>query len=334
MSTIAEVAKEAGVSVATVSRVINQTSPVSPETENKVNAAISKLNYCPNVLARSFRTNESRMISVLIPNITNPYYSKIVAGIEDTMKRNGYNTMLCITEMDRVRTKEFLDLMRYKRADGAIVLETTACDLISTYAKNHPIVQCSEFCIDASISYVSIDNFAAAKQIVEYLMSLGHKKIGFIGSTNEFYSSKQRKNGYIDALNDAGIKIDSKYMNYADDNYSFRSGVQAAKEMLSQSERPTAIFCISDMIALGALGAANELGINVPKDVSIIGFDDVEYATMFHPLLTTVSQPCYSLGKVAADLMLKRLNGKRNIQRIILDHKLILRESSTAVVSD
>jgi len=334
VSTIAEVAKEAGVSVATVSRVINQSGSVSPEAERKVNAAIAKLSYCPNVLARSFRTKESKTILVLVPNISNPFYSKIVSGIEDVLKRDGYNSMLCITEMNRAQTKGFLDLMSIKRADGAIVMETGESDLIATYAKSYPVVKCSGYCEDLSISYVSIDNFIAAKQVVEYLVSLGHKRIGFIGSTNKFDSTELRKKGYMTVIINNEIEIDKRYMRDADDNYSFKSGMEAAKKMFLLKDRPTAIFCISDMIALGAIRASIEMGLRVPEDVSIIGFDDVEYATMFHPLLTTVSQPCYEMGKAAGDLILKRLGGSTETKHLKLDHKLVLRESSCAIQTD
>lgn len=328
MSTIAEVAKEAGVSVATVSRVVNQNGRVSVDTQQKVDAAIVKFDYHPNVWGRSLRRRESRMILILVPNITNPYYSGIVRGIEDTARRNHYNTMLCITDEDKRRAEEYFDLLRSGRADGAILMDTTKDDKeIPQLAKSFPIVQCCEYCNDEKVGHVSIDNFKAAYEVVRFLCSIGHKRIGFVGSTNQFVSTWQRWLGYEKALTENGLLVDRRFISYADDDYNFLSGMRAVKELLSQSDRPTAIFCISDVIALGAVRVAGELKFRVPEDLTIVGFDDVEYATMFKPMLTTVSQPCYTLGKTSCEMLLEQMDGAP-ARCSFLEHKIILRDSS------
>ncbi|MEM1484505.1 LacI family DNA-binding transcriptional regulator [Oscillospiraceae bacterium PP1C4] len=331
MSTISEVAKEAGVSVATVSRVINQSPSVTPETQKRVNAAIAKLNYHPNVWGRSLRRQESRMLLIFVPNITNPYYANIISGIEDTARRNHYNTMVCVTNVDKERAKEYFDLLRCGNADGAILLDTTKNDKnVPRVAKNFPLVQCCEYCTNDSVSHVSIDNFEAAKQVVQYLVSLGHHRIGFAGAANNFISTEQRESGYKKALEEAGIESNNRYIVYADEDYNFLSGIRAVKELLSLKERPSAVFCISDMIALGAIRAAGELGLRVPEDLTVVGFDDVAYATMFKPMLTTVSQPGYSLGKTSCSMLIKQIGGADPAD-VFLEHKIILRDSSAAI---
>ncbi len=329
MSTIADVAKEAGVSVATVSRVINGKGIVTAETAERVNAAIAKFHYQPNVWGRNLRRKESRMLLVLIPNITNPYYSSIVSGIEDTARRQDYTTILCITNSDKMREQEFLNLLRSGRADGAIFLATERdSQTVPKLARSYPVVQCCEYCGDEEIPHVSIDNFEAARQVLRHLLNLGHRRIGFVGSTNRFISTRQREEGYKSALEQAGLRPDERYFAYADDDYNFLSGVRAVRELLCLKDRPTAVFCISDMIALGAIRAANELGLNVPQDLTVVGFDDVEYASMFKPMLTTVSQPCYSLGKVSATMLLRQIATGEKGGAVFLEHKLILRDSS------
>ena len=197
MATIEDVAREAGVSVATVSRVINQKGPVSPKSVEKVHVAIAKLNYQPNVWGRRLRRQESRMILIFVPNISNPFYASIVSGIEDTMKKDGYGTMLCITNGDKSREEDFIKLLYDGQADGAVILCIDKNDRnIGKLAKEFPIVQCCEYCVGEDISHVSVDNFAAARQVVQYLTSLGHERIGFVGSVNQFISSEDRQKGF------------------------------------------------------------------------------------------------------------------------------------------
>ncbi|WP_243009132.1 LacI family DNA-binding transcriptional regulator [Clostridium sp. AM58-1XD] len=291
MITIADVAREAGVSVATVSRVLNKNGPVSPAALEKVHIAINKLNYQPNVWGRRLRKKESRMLLIFVPAISNPFYAAIVSGIEDEARKNRYGTMLCITNGDKVREREFMELLFDGQADGAVLLCVDKDDKdIKKTAEKVPLVQCCEFCEDADIAHVTVDNFEAAKQVVRYLHSLGHEKIGFIGSVNHFISSEERQKGYEEAMKEAGLPVRNEYMVNADRDYSFQSGIAAGRQLLSLNDRPTAIFCISDVLAMGAIRAAEGMGIKISRDLSVVGFDDVEYATMMNPMLTTVSQ--------------------------------------------
>lgn len=341
MSKISDIAKEAGISVATVSRVINGTATVSPEVTARVQAAIAKFNYQPNVWGRRLRQQASHTVLVFVPNIRNPYYASIVTGIEETARKLGYGTTLCITNNDKARESEFKELLQNGHADGAIFLYIDKQNTeIPKLAKTFPIVQCCEYCQDESVPHISIDNYGAAKQVMQYLLSIGHKHIGFVGTQNHYISSDERLRGYESALEEAGLKVDHSRIAFADDDYNFKSGIRAASALLVQPVKPTAIFCISDVLALGAVRAAEELGFKVPEDVSIVGFDDVEYASMFKPMLTTVSQPGYSLGKSSAELLIKKIKSYTKDAKdakdttgmaggsAFLPHKLILRDST------
>lgn len=329
MITIADVAKEAGVSVATVSRVLNKNGPVSPAALEKVNLAITKLNYQPNVWGRRLRRKESRMLLIFVPTISNPFYASIVSGIQDEARSCRYGTMLCITNGDKVREREYMELLFDGQADGAVTLCVDKDDReIREIADKVPIVQCCEYCEGAEISHVTVDNFAAAEQVAHYLYSLGHRKIGFIGSINRFVSSEDRRLGYEAAIQAEGLPVKKEYMAYADRDYSFQSGIAAARELLSLADRPTAVFCISDVLAMGAIRAAEGLGIRVPNDLSVVGFDDVEYATMMNPMLTTVSQPLYRLGRTSAQMLIDQIESRTGKKEIFLDHKLVIRGST------
>ncbi|MDR2940468.1 MAG: LacI family transcriptional regulator [Clostridiales bacterium] len=335
MCTILDVAREAGVSVASVSRVINGSGPVSVKTTAKVKQAIKKLNYQPNIWGRRLRRKESRMLLVLVPNIHNPFYASIVSGIEDSAKLGGYGIMLCITNRNKDKEYEFLKLLKSGQADGAVMMtlekqeKRLFRDLFGATSLP-PVVQCCEYCDSKELPFVAIDNLAAAKQAVEYLISIGHRRIGFIGSVNRFISSELRLQGYRGALTAAGLEVSPEYEVYADEDYGFRSGMLAAKELLGRQGRPSAIFCISDVLALGAIRAAREVGIVPGRGLSVLGFDDVESATMFHPLLTTVSQPRYEMGRVSADMLIRMLENGDGASRVYLEHQIILRESTAA----
>ena len=329
--TISQVAKVAGTSVATVSRVINQAGTVTPETTQKVLQAIERLGYRPNVWGRNLRRGESRVILLMVPNVTNPYYAPIIAGAEDALNAAGYSIMLCITNMEKSRRKRYVDLMRNRRADGAILMDIVTDDHnIVHLAEQYPLVQCCEYYESDAISHVSIDNFAAAREVVSRLVGMGHTRIGFIGANNNFISSNLRYKGYYSALEELSIPILPNHEGFASRDYSFSTGVEVAGRLLDQPMPPTALFCVSDVLALGALQAARERGLRVPEDLSVVGFDDVEYASMFQPRLTTIRQPCYRLGSVAASLLLQQLCGEEDKHSLFRPHEWIVRDSTTS----
>ena len=333
MVTIADVALEAGVSVATVSRVINRKTGVSPETMRRVEEAIKKLSYEPNILARNFRKSESRIILILAPNITNPYYSNILTGIGVSARRLGYSFVICTTGGESEQELDYLGMLAKKRADGAIMLATGIGQTdIEHYAEKYPIVQCCEHYPGTSVAHVAVDNYRSAQQVVEHLLSIGHTRIATISSVNNYPSTQQRLAGYRDALLAAGIEPEESLVRFGSFDYSFSSGLAAAQSLMRQSSPPTAIFCVSDMLALGAINGAVSLGLKVPGDVSIVGFDDVEHATMFRPHITTMAQPCYEIGQRATELLCRLMRSETDIcKNVVLDCQLVVRDSSAGV---
>jgi len=262
--------------------------------------------------------------------MTNPYYAHILSGIGDAATELGYSALIFNTADDPAREAEALEMLKKRRADGAILMASNKdCTWLLEYAERFALVQCSEYGPEVDIPHVSIDNYLAAQQTMEYLISLGHQRIAIISSENDYISTSLRLKGYRDTLEKHAIDIRQDYIVYASRDYSFKSGKKTARELLAVTPPPTAIFCISDTLALGAITAAKEMGYRVPEDVTVIGFDDVEHTTMFHPYITTVAQPCYELGKRSARLLYDLMSqGKEIPRQVIMEHRLIVRESS------
>ena len=328
MATIQDVAKLAGVSVATVSRVLNNSSSVTQDTKEIVMGAIKQLNYQPNLLGRNLRRMETRMILVLLPNISNPFYARVVKGIEDVGHKNGYGVMLCNTDSDKYREKKYLELLKNRLSDGVIFMEPELSrEDMNELGKMFPVVQCSEYKEGAGVPYVSIDNRAAARIAVNHLISLGHRRIGLITCENNVLSTKLREDGYKLALQEGGIEFDPQLVGYGD--YGFKSGLRAAKQLINSPDRPTALFVISDIMAIGAMSAIKQAGLRVPEDIAIMGFDNISYSTMCDPQLSTISQPKYDLGCTAMNLLLKIIKGSlKDNTNIILEHELKIRGST------
>ncbi|MDR2908843.1 MAG: LacI family DNA-binding transcriptional regulator [Oscillospiraceae bacterium] len=330
--TIIDVAKAAGVSVATVSRVINKNGAVSLRTAQRVERVIRETGYVPNQAARNLRKHENMTVTILAPNFTNPYYSHILAGIGDAGQELGYSVFIRNIQFGR---PEIEDIMRNQRADGLVLLagEHNA-EWLAEYAAEAPIVQCCEYVEGIGLPQVSIDNYRAAYEATEYLLNLGHRRIASILADNGHISTGLRQRGYQDALRDAGVPLRPQYTVKASPDYSYNSGYIMANKLLSLPERPTAIFAISDILALSAIAAAADRGLSVPADLSVIGFDDVDYTTMFHPHLTTVAQPCYEIGRlsiIALHEFKKTFPSPPAVP--FMPHRLILRESAMPCVA-
>jgi DNA-binding LacI/PurR family transcriptional regulator len=222
----------------------------------------------------------------------------------------------------------YLDLLKTRLADGVIFMAPCLSrDELTEIGKTTPVVQCCEYKEGAAVSHVSIDNFAASQKIVKHLIALGHKRIGLVSCRNDFLSTIRREEGYRKALADAGIKPDAELVIYGD--YSFKSGLRAVNRLLGTEDRPTAVFCISDVMAIGATRAAREKGLRVPQDLAVAGFDNISYASMCDPMLTTISQPRYDLGCTAMELLLKQIRGEmKEPLDLILEYELLIREST------
>ncbi len=327
-STIQDVAKAAGVSVATVSRVLNKSDSVSENTRVTVLAAIKELNYRPNLLGRHLRRTETRLVLALLPSIANPFYSRIVKGMEDVAHKNGYNVMLCNTDSEVGRERIYLEMLKNRLADGVIFMAPEiGSEELTEIGRDFPVVQCCEYKEGAQVPLTSIDNFAAAQKVARHLISLGHKKIGMISCHNNFLSTIRREQGFRRALEEAGLTLEESYIAYGD--YSFKSGHRAALSLMVLAEKPTAIFAISDVMAVGVLRAAKEKGFRVPQDLAVVGFDNISFAHMCDPMLTTISQPKYDLGCAAMNLLIRKINGElKEPVEIVLENELIIREST------
>ena len=330
---IEDVANKAGVSVATVSRVLNEFPNVRESTRQRVIETMREMSYFPNVAARNLRKRASNSILVLTPNFTNPFYSHILAGISEYAAQIDYSVCIIPYENEKNVDKIMKNLFDSQRADGAILLSFNYDDdWIADYEKDYALVQCAEFTKKTKcIPHISIDNYKAMYDITRQVQMLGHKRIALVVNDNKFVSTELRCKGFSDAIKTAGYNYDfEKYIFYGKD-YGFETGIEAAGKLLSMEEPPTAILCFSDIIALGVINGANELGKRVPEDVSVTGFDDVDYTKMLHPYLTTVKQPCYELGKKSVELLINKINMEECEQEIHLPYEIKIRESTRKI---
>ncbi|WP_419392661.1 LacI family DNA-binding transcriptional regulator [Cytobacillus praedii] len=327
MANIQQVAEKAGVSVATVSRVLNHAASVSTKTRLKVEDAIKELNYEPSMLGRNLRNSESRLLLVLLPSISNPFYTEIINGIQNTAIANSYNILLCETDSNPQRENIYFNMFKNKLADGVISMDPTVNrQKLTELAESHPVILCSEYDEGGSIPFVTIDSELAAYQAVKHLIRLGNKKIALINSDEKFLYARQRRSGYERALKEFNLPIREEWIYHTRD-LEFQNGVQAMRMLLELEEKPTAIFAVSDTLAIGALKGINGSGLHVPNDLAIIGFDNISFSNMTNPTLTTVSQPMYKMGVTAANMLIMSIKGEQ-VESVVLDHDLIIREST------
>lgn len=326
---IAAVARHANVSVATVSRVLNGQQVVKPATRDAVMAAVQTLGYRVNEMARNLRTAESRLLLVLVPDVGNPFYAEIMRGIDSVARQHGYLVVLCDTGADVEREHTWFDLLRRRRADGAICLDPDTVQHALAHDNAHLAwVACAEFDPAMAVPYVGIDNRLAARDAVQHLLERGHRRIGLINTDETWLYARQRKQGWHDALTEAGITpqadwcINTHSLDYA-------AGNVAMTQLLALPAPPTAVFAVSDTLAIGALAGARNLGKRIPHDVAVVGFDDIALAAQTDPPLTTVAQPMRQLGETAVQLLLDLLADRgRPPAHVLLPHRLALRAST------
>ena len=321
-----DVARLAGVSTATVSRILNSPDAGRPETRRRVAAAVKKLGYEPNVSARNLRVNRTATIIVVLPDINNPFFSFIVRGIEDVAHEQGFSVLLCNTDNDLQRELQYTKIIGRRGADGAIFLTArVSSPHILKMAERVPVVLACEY-IDGAVSQVSIDNVGAAMDATRHLIQLGHRRIAYVNGPPDVILSRDRLRGYTLALQQAGLPVLEELI--APGTFYLESGVEAARRLLGLPEPPTAVFCANDEMAIGFIRAAEAMGRRVPGDVAVVGFDDIRFAAFYRPALTTVAQPMYEIGRRAAQLLLDQVGGRADgPQSIVLPHRLVVRES-------
>lgn len=329
MPTIKDVARLAHVSVATVSRTINKEPIVSPETRDAVQRAIDQLGYVPNHLGRDLRCAKTRRILVLLPTISNQFYSKVIRGMEDEAALHDYVLMLCVFHSQKKTEDRYLDLLKSRLVDGAVFLSSCQTEKeMNQLAKQFPVVQCCEYLENSNTSIVKLDEEEAAVTAIEHLLSLGHQKIAMIGSELPYLSAQKRLSGYRQAMKKHGLASLEQIVKAQD--YSFEAGVKSAKALLSASDRPTAVFAVSDALAAGVISAAFQMGMKLPKELSVMGFDDAAIAKMYSPSISTMAQPRYELGQTAIRLLLNRISHpEREPETAVFSAQLIKRQSTS-----
>jgi LacI family transcriptional regulator len=330
--TINDVAREAGVSITTVSRVLNNNYPVKEETRIKIEEAIEKLNYKPNVMARSLITRKSSIIGIIVPGITNLFFPTIVEAIEDTMKSKGYSIALSNTEGEGHKELKLVEELAARQVDGIIVIDPVIENLHKGYydnlSKAMPLVIVNGSPDSNKCSFVCYDEEVGTIEAFKYLLKLGHRKIAFVRGHKSFsYDIKEKI--YKNILKDENLDY-QRILNVGKGNSSevVERTQNWAEDMLKGEDKPTAVFACNDLMAVGVLNACTKLGIKVPEELSIVGFDNTLLANITHPKLTSVDLNMKDIGHRAALELLDLIeNGIKFRKKIILDTSLVIRES-------
>lgn len=325
--TIKDVAKAAGVSVATVSRVLNNSATVSVSATEQVNNAIKQLGYSPNFLGRNLRKCETNVILAIIPSTEHSFYSDIIRGMQSAASEKGYDILISTSNSCFDIEMRKLNMLFNRTVDAAVLLGTQIdADTLNELNGKYYIALCCERVEGANVLTVTVDDEGGAYATVKNLISLGHRKIAIVSTKGTALSSKDREKGYLKALNEYGIPVNEDYIfrgTYDPDN-----GAMAFDGFMSLPEPPTAIFCISDLLAVGTVKRALTCGYMVGEDISVCGFDNISLSGLYNPGITTVEQPCYEIGRTVVTELIRNISlSQKSDRRITLDYKLISRES-------
>lgn len=312
MATMKDIAKLAGVSTSTVSHVINKTRFVSEEISERVNNAAKELNYyAPSALARSLKVNRTKTIGMLVTTSTNPFFGEVVKGVERSCYQKGYSLILCNTEGDNERMRQSINTLLQKRVDGLILmcssLEGERIDVFERYP-DIPVVVMDWGPMLFTSDKIQDNSLRGGYLAAKYLIDCGHTEIGCITGPLIKHQAQMRYEGYKRAMNEAGLEFNANWIIESD--FECEGGYQAFKKMAQRGALPSSIFVSNDMMAMGVINAANELGIKVPDDLSIIGYDDIHIAKFMSPSLTTIHQPKYRLGQAAVETLVRKLDEK------------------------
>ncbi|MEI7253389.1 LacI family DNA-binding transcriptional regulator [Dickeya dadantii] len=323
---IQKIARLAGVSVATVSRVLNNQDSVKPQNRERVLNAIQQSNYQPNLLARQLRTAKSHMLLVMVSNIANPFCADVVKGIESEAEQNGYRILLCNSGSDTARAKSSLSLLSGKMVDGVITMDALSrLPELTTMIGDAPWVQCAEYADAAAVSSVGIDDRLASRFVLEHLLKNNRQRIAMINHDLNYKYAQLREQGYREMIAEHARPYSSVI--YASE-LSYEAGKKAMLSLLNEEIRPDAVFAVSDTLAAGALKAIEDAGLQVAKDIAVIGFDGTELSYITSPQLSTVQQPSQEIGRQAVKLLLQKINDPDSLpEKRILDWQFISRAS-------
>lgn len=329
--TIHDIAERAGVSKSTVSRVVSNTGYVGPQTRERVNRAIEELGYTPNLIARGMRTNKSTTIGLFIPDVSNPFYSELFKGIEAVTREAGYSTLVCHTSMDQKAERYYINELLKRRIDGVIICtyhrDPASRRYFRELSHSKPVVFMDPVLDDQDCSYVVSDGFSGTRKAVAHLAGRGCRRIAYIQGLARHAVTETRLKGYLKGIADQGAEVDQRLI--FDGDFSHQTGRDAVRHFLSLEEPPDGIMSATDVMAIGALKELAVAGIPVPRQVKVIGFDNIPLSELTQPSLTTIAQPILDLGSQAAELLLKRIrNPKTPNQQIVMQCTLVERESA------
>jgi LacI family transcriptional regulator len=328
--TINQVAERAGVSTATVSRVLADTNEVSGELEKRVRKAVRELDYHPNRAARNLRRRITQIVGVVISDIQNPFFTSVVRGIEKVLEEEEYTLLLCNSDEDPRREQIQLSTLRAEGVAG-IILAPTVLDS-EHYRKGNTtqtaLVMIDRHTTNGDFDSVTVDNQGGALSAVNHLISQGHQRIGLVSGPDGLSTAFERKQGYLQAIQAAGLPFQPEYIQSGD--FRQQGGYRAMQKLIDLSLPPTAVVVSNNLMTLGAMQAIHERHLSIPREIAVVGFDDMSWATSLQPPLTVISQPTYDLGATAAKILLERIkNPDGPIRQIVLDTALVIRASST-----
>lgn len=327
-ATVKDVSIAAAVSTATVSRVLAGFEDVSDETRQRVLEAARSLNYQPNRNARNLRKSTTSKIGVIISDIQNPFFGSVVRGVEQTTIQEDFALILGNSDEDPQREQKLITMLLEEGVAGIILTPTSAtpadyCELLNS---STPFVVIDRQLPLPDLDMVLVDGAAGAESAVKYLASLGHTRIGFVGGLKHLSAMHEREQGYLKALNDQGLPLEREYLRQGNNRQS--GGYQAVRELVGLPRPPSAILIANNLMTLGGLQAIHEQGLEIPKDMSVVGFDDMDWAASLRPALTCLAQPAFEMGETAARILLKRIRSPEQPHQIVkLDTRLIVRAS-------
>ena len=337
MTTISDVAKRAGVSAMTVSRVINGKGYTSADTRARVEEAVEELGYVPNALARQLRSKRTKTIALVVSDISNPFFTTIARGVEDFFVDHGFSVMYCNTDEDEAEEEQYLLMLIERQVDGILLVPASSSgDSFRLLGHHHvPVVALDRRVAARAVDSVLCDSEAGAHALVAHLLALGHRRIAVLTGRRSVSTSIDRVAGARRALGEAGLDLPDELVHWGGFNFGKTNqadGFRMAKEMLaSPGDRPTAVLCANNFIAFGAIRALREAGLAVPDDISVVAFDDLPPEWVSDPFLTVAAQPAYDIGNRAATRLLDHITGTRppSGESVILPFELIIRRSSS-----
>jgi DNA-binding LacI/PurR family transcriptional regulator len=328
--TIVDVARHAGVSITTVSHALSGNRRVAEDTRARIERSIRELGYRPNPFARGLRTERSHMVALIVPDITNPYYPTLARGMQEALLSEGYQMFVGSSDGDGDRERSFLDDSLQRRVDGVALaaFATKARTLAPVLRAGIPVVSIGTTIQHRAVDLVRTDDVAGSRDATDHLIEKGYEPIGMIGGPQGTSPSDHRLEGYRAALGGAGIRFDPKIVAIGD--FTRTGGEKAMHELLSREGRPRAVFCANDLMAIGAMDAVREAELRVPHDVALMGYDDIEAASLVTPALSTVVNPADEMGHECARLLLERMSDERGGLRreVVIPHRLVLRASA------